>query len=95
MARILAQDIERDAGGPRLKRGVAADRLISVHAPEMRHGRKSSRHRFNGHTAQVAVDTDSQLITAVEVLPGNALDSEQALEVVEASEARPVARWWR
>ena len=87
LTRILAQDIERDDSGPRLKRGVAPDRLISVHDPEMRHGRKSSSHRFNGHKAQVAVDTDTQLITAVDVLAGNAADAEQALEVVEASEA--------
>src|SRR5438128_9847102 len=87
LARILAQDIERDENGPRLKQGVAPDRLVSVHDPEMRHGRKSSSHRFNGHKAQVAVDTDSQLITAVEVLPGNAPDADNALEVVEASEA--------
>jgi len=87
LARILAQDIERDEDGPRLKCGVASDRLISVHDPEMRHGRKSSSHRFNGHKTQVAVDTDTQLITAVEVLPGNAADAEQALAVVEASEA--------
>jgi hypothetical protein len=53
----------------------------------MRHGRKSSSHRFNGHKAQVAVDTDSQLITAVEVLPGDAPDAEHALDVVDASEA--------
>lgn len=86
LARILAQDIERDERGPRLKRGVAPDRLISVHDPEMRHGRKSRSQRFNGHKAQIAVDTDSQLITAVEVLPGNAPDAERALEVVEASE---------
>jgi hypothetical protein len=87
LARILAQDIERDEQGPRLRRGVAPDRLISIHDPEMRHGRKSSSHRFNGHKAQVAVDTDSQLITAVDVLPGNAADSERALEVVYASES--------
>jgi len=88
LARILAQDIERrEENGPSLKQGVAPDRLISVHDPEMRHGRKSSSHRFNGHKAQVAVDTDSQLITAVEVLPGNAADADRALEVVEASEA--------
>jgi hypothetical protein len=87
LARILTQDIERDDRGPRLKRGVAPDRLISVHDPEMRHGRKSSSHRFNGHKAQLAVDTDSQLITAVDVLAGNAADAERALEVVEASEA--------
>jgi hypothetical protein len=87
LARILAQDIERRENGPTLKQGVAPDRLISVHDPEMRHGRKSSSHRFNGHKAQVAVDTDSQLITAVEVLAGNAPDAERALEVVEATEA--------
>jgi hypothetical protein len=87
LARILGQDIERDEDGPRLKRGVAPDRLISIQDPEMRHGRKSSSHRFNGHKAQVAVDTDSQLITAVEVLPGNAPDAERALEVVDSSEA--------
>jgi transposase len=87
LAQILAQDIERDDNGPHLKRGVAADRLISVHDPEMRHGRKSRSQRFDGHKAQIAVDTDSQLVTAVEVLPGNAPDSEKALEVVEASEA--------
>jgi len=92
LVRILAQDIERDANGPRLKRGVAPDRLISVYDPEMRHGRKSSSQRFNGHKAQVAVDTDSQLITAVDVLPGNAADAERALAVVEASEAATECR---
>src|SRR5439155_17723347 len=86
LARILAQDIERDEDGPHLKRGVAPDRLISVHDPEMRHGRKSSSHRFNGHKAQVAVDTETELITAVDVLAGNAADADHALEVVEASE---------
>ena len=87
LARVLGQDIERRENGPSLKQGVAPDRLISVHDPEMRHGRKSSSHRFNGHKAQVAVDTDSQLITAVDVLAGNAGDADHALEVVEASEA--------
>ena len=92
LARILGQDVERDENGPRLKRGVATDRLISVQDPEMRHGRKSSSQRFNGHKAQVAVDTDSQLITAVDVLPGNAPDAERALDVVEASEVATECR---
>ena len=55
-----------------LKDGVSKDRMLSVHDPEMRHGHKSSRRRFNGHKAAIVVDTDSQLITAVDVLPGNA-----------------------
>ena len=61
--------------------------MVSVHDPEMRHGHKSSRRRFDGHKAAIVVDTDSQLITAVEVLPGNAPDNLEALELVERSEA--------
>ena len=41
----------------------------------MRHGRKSASKRFDGHKAAVAVDTDGQLITAVDVLAGNAPDA--------------------
>ena len=70
-----------------LKDGVSKDRMLSVHDPEMRHGHKSSRRRFNGHKAAIVVDTDSQLITAVDVLPGNAPGNLGALELVEASEA--------
>jgi hypothetical protein len=87
LSRVLAQDVERREDGPALKQGVAADRLVSVHDPEMRHGRKSKTKRFDGHKAAVAVDTDEQLITAVTVLPGNAQDHERALELVEQSEA--------
>jgi transposase len=87
LSRVLAQDVERRADGPALQRGVTHDRLVSVHDPEMRHGRKSARKRFDGHKAAVAVDTDEQLITAVAVLPGNAQDDERALALVEQSEA--------
>ena len=86
LSRLLAQDIERREDGAALCEGVARDRMVSVHDPEMRHGRKSKAKRFDGHKAQVAVDTESQLITAVAVLPGNAHDHEQALEVVAATE---------
>ena len=61
--------------------------MMSVHDPEMRHGHRSSSRRFDGHKAAIVVDTDSQLITAVEVLPGNAPDNLGALELVEQSEA--------
>jgi hypothetical protein len=58
-----------------------------VHDPEMRHGRKSAARRFDGHKGAIAVDPDSQLITAAAVLPGNAQDHEQALALVEQTEA--------
>ena len=70
-----------------LRDGVSKDRMLSVHDPELRHGHKSSRRRFDGHKAAIVVDTDSQLITAVDVLPGNAPDNLGALELVEQSAA--------
>ena len=84
LGQLLLQDVKRvgddgstgddaDADGEvSLKDGVSKDRTVSVHDPDMRHGHKSSRRRFDGHKAAVVVDTDSQLITAVDVLPGNA-----------------------
>ena len=93
LGQLLLQDIERKSGdgdgddGVSLKDGVSRDRMMSVHDPEMRHGHKSSSRRFDGHKAAIVVDTDTQLITAVAVLPGNAPDNLGALELVEASEA--------
>ena len=94
LGQLLLQDVRRvgdgdgdDDGGVSLRDGVSKDRMLSVHDPELRHGHKSSRRRFNGHKAAIVVDTDSQLITAVDVLPGNAADNLGALELVEQSEA--------
>jgi hypothetical protein len=87
LARLLMQDIERREDGTRLKQGVSSDRIASVHDPEMRHGRKSASRRFDGHKAHVAVDPESQLITAADVLAGNAPDRERALELTEQAEA--------
>ncbi len=84
LGQLLLQDVERTEGGVSLRDGVSRDRMMSVHDPEMRHGHKSSSRRFDGHKAAIVVDTDSQLITAVEVLPGNAPDNLGALELVEA-----------
>ena len=84
LGQLLLQDVERKSGngdgdadahaddGVSIRDGVSKDRMPSVHDPELRHGHKSSRRRFNGHKAAIVVDTDSQLITAVDVLPGNA-----------------------
>ena len=87
LSRVLVQDVERREDGPALKQGVATDRLLSIHDPEMRHGRKSASKRFDGHKAAVAVDTDEPLIVAIDVLAGNASDAEGALELVEQAEA--------
>ena len=95
LGQLLLQDVERTEGGADLRDGVSRDRILSAHDPEMRHGHKSSSRRVDGHKAAVVVDTDSQLITAVDVLPGNAADDLGALELVEASEASAGYRWRR
>ena len=91
LGQLLLQDIERKSGDGDVDAhaddGVSKDRMLSVHDPELRHGHKSSRRRFDGHKAAIVVDSDSQLITAVDVLPGNAPDNLGALELVEQSEA--------
>jgi len=87
LAQLLMQDIEREVEGAHLKQGVSPDRVVSVHDPQMRHGRKSAKRRFDGHKAAIAVDPESQLITAADVLAGNVQDHERALQLVEQSEA--------
>jgi hypothetical protein len=87
LLRLITQDVEeKPEGGFQVKSGTAKDRVLSVHDPEMRHGRKSASKRFNGHKAAVAVEMESQLITGVEVLAGNAGDQEKALDLVQQSE---------
>ena len=78
--------MERPDEGVRLQKGVRKDRIVSVHDPEMRHGRKSRSQRFDGHKAAVAVDPQSQLSTAVAVLPGHAPDARGVLALVDQSE---------
>lgn len=86
LAQLLLQDIDRTPDGATLKEGTSPDRIVSVHDPDMRHGHKSASVRFEGHKAALAVDPESQLITAAAILPGNAHDSEQALDLVKQSE---------
>lgn len=86
LGQLIDQDVDLTGKQAKLKEGVSRDRIVSVHDPEMRHGRKSSSRRFDGHKAAIGVDAESQLITAVDVLPGNATDASPALPLTEASE---------
>jgi hypothetical protein len=92
LRQLVAQDIERTestASTPstaKIREEVARDRMPSVHDPEMRHGRKSASKRFDGHKMGIAVDTDSQMITAVEVHAGNTGDATSTMDLVKASE---------
>jgi hypothetical protein len=68
LSQLLLQDVERKEGKVQIRRGTSAERVPSVHEPEIRHGRKSASKRFDGHRLGLAVDTDDQLITAVDVI---------------------------
>ncbi|HEA65063.1 MAG TPA: hypothetical protein ENI02_02865 [Candidatus Aminicenantes bacterium] len=60
LAKIVAQDIEEDKENkPKIKKGVAKDRIISTTDPEMRHGRKSSSGKFNGYKTHITKDVSA------------------------------------
>ena len=80
------------AGKAELIDGVAEDRILSVHDPEMParlaggcHGHKSVRNRFDGYKASLAVETESQTIAHVDVLLANVHDSTNASSLTAES----------
>ncbi len=84
LAAIVAQDVEDgDDGEPRLRRGIAKDRIVSTSDPEMRHGRKSQSRRFDGHKLHLAEEETTELILGVDIGPGNGTDSEHAAPLIE------------
>jgi Transposase DDE domain/Transposase domain (DUF772) len=85
LAQVVDQDVEdNEEGTPTIRRGVAADRIVSHADPEMRHGRKSASRRFDGHKMDVVVDESSELVVGVGVRAGNAADGEAAASLVGA-----------
>lgn len=73
LAQLRDQDLEPDpeGGGPRVRRGVAPDRRISIEDPDMRHGRKSKSQTIKGFKSHLAADVDTNLIVACGVTPAN------------------------
>ena len=88
LRQVLMQDMESQPnGGKRIHRGTSAERICSVHDPEMRHGRKSGTVRFDGHKAAVAADVETGLVMAVGVKAGSAKDEEGSLELAQEAAA--------
>lgn len=79
LATVVGQDIEAGVDGVfRIVRGVAPDRVISTVDPESRHGHKTAAHGFDGYKGHIAVDAESEIITATEVTAGNVADASAA-----------------
>ena len=87
LTKILGDDIEgEEQGEPRIAQGTAADRVISVTDPEMRHGRKSKAHRFDGYKVSVATEAGSELIVDLADMPASQGDGKELLPTVERVE---------
>ncbi|MBB5160064.1 IS1182 family transposase [Saccharopolyspora phatthalungensis] len=79
LATVLGQDLTEERDGVlRIARRVAPDRVISTVDPETRHGHKTQARGFDGYKGHLAIDPDSEIVTATEVSPGNSGDAETA-----------------
>jgi len=75
----LAHKILRDRDDPKAK-----DKLISVQDPE---ARKGWHHQwFTGYMLDVAMDADSEFVTAVNVLPANGDEAADTTELIQQEE---------
>jgi Transposase DDE domain/Transposase domain (DUF772) len=76
LAAVVGQDLEHGQDGVfGIARRVAKDRVISTVDPQARHGHKTSSRGFDGYKGHVAVDPDSELITATTVAAANVGDA--------------------
>ncbi|MCA1700357.1 MAG: transposase [Actinobacteria bacterium] len=83
LAAVAGQDLDEGADGVfRIARRVAKDRVISTVDAEARHGHKTAARGFDGYKGHVAVDPDSELITATTVTAGNVGDARAADELL-------------
>ena len=79
LATLVGQDLDQGADGVfTIARRVAKDRVISTVDPQARHGHKTAAHGYDGYKAHVAIDPDSEVITAVTVTAGNTGDAASA-----------------
>lgn len=94
LASVLGQDLEQTDGGLfRIARRTVKDRIISTVDPDARHGHKTAARGFDGYKGHMAIDPDSELITATEVTAGNVGDgsvgADLLREVFDEAKANP------
>jgi len=80
---VVGQDLEKTEDGRfRIAKRVAKDRVISTVDPEARHGHKTAARGFDGYKGHIAIDPDTEIITAAETTAGNVGDGSVAKELV-------------
>jgi Transposase DDE domain/Transposase domain (DUF772) len=83
VATVVGQDLEKTEDGCfRIAKRVAKDRVISTVDPEARHGHKTAARGFDGYKGHIAIDPDTEIITAAETTAGNVSDGSVAKELI-------------
>lgn len=84
LATVVGQDLEEgDDAVFRIARRVAPDRVISTVDPQARHGHKTNHRGFDGFKGHIALDPDSEIITAAAVSTAGTGDGAVAAELIE------------
>ena len=84
LATVVGQDLEqRQDGLFAIARRVATDRVISTVDPDARHGHKTAARGFDGYKGHIAVDPDSEIVTATCVTAGNVGDGSVAKDLLK------------
>jgi transposase len=88
LTKILGDDIvDDDDGDPQIGEGTAPDRIISITDPEMRHGRKSRAHRFDGFKVSVSSEPTSDMILDIVDVTARGSDGQHLMSMVRRTEA--------
>jgi hypothetical protein len=83
LATVVGQDLDRDTDGVfRIARRVATDRVISTVDPQARHGHKTSARGFDGYKGHLAIDPDTEIVTATTVTAANTGDADPAEDLL-------------
>jgi hypothetical protein len=82
LATVVGQDLDEVDRVFRIARRVAKDRVISTVDPDARHGHKTSARGFDGYKGHLALDPDTEIVTATMVTAGNAGDADPAEDLL-------------
>jgi len=90
LRKVIEQDIATsDNGTIAIKQGTATDRIISVHDPDMRHGRKTTSSKSDGYKAHiVTTGTEGDLVSDVDVTGANVPDGRVVSNMLATEDAR-------
>jgi hypothetical protein len=87
LTKILGDDlVVNDQGQAQLGQGTATERIISITDPQMRHGRKSSAHLFNGFKVSASTDQLSEMILDIADVTASGSDGNHLLPTIKRVE---------